>query len=103
MGDPGSMTDGILIDSLGLLNAIRFPLTAVNNHNGVTSEEVRLIYVVQQRTGFHFFFRYVADSAIDVTMLRRTIAELRTNGVSTKFSILDADYYTRKMQMSFLM
>ena len=27
--------DGVLIDSSGLPNAIRFPITAVNNHNGV--------------------------------------------------------------------
>ena len=27
--------DGILIDSSGLPNAVHFPLTAVNNHNGV--------------------------------------------------------------------
>ena len=42
----GGIEDGILIDSSGLPNAVRFPLTAVNNHNGVISQEVRLIYVV---------------------------------------------------------
>lgn len=49
------MTDGILIDSTGLPNAIQTPLTAVNNHNGVISEEIRLIYVVQQYTGMPLF------------------------------------------------
>ena len=86
--------DGILIDSSGLPNAIRFPLTAVNNHNGVISEEVRLIYVIQQRTGLPLFFRYVAGNVIDVSTLKRTIAELKANGVNTKFAILDAGYYT---------
>lgn len=86
--------DGILIDSSGLPNSIHFPLTAVNNHNGVVSEEVRLIYVVQQRTGLPLFFRYVAGNVIDVTTLTRTIAELKANGVNTKFAILDAGYYT---------
>lgn len=47
--------DGILIDSSGLPNSIHFPLTAVNNHNGVISEELRLIYVVQQSTGMPLF------------------------------------------------
>lgn len=93
-GHPRGVDDGILIDSSGLPNAIRCPLTAVNNHNGVVSEEIRLIYVVQQRTGLPLFFRYVAGNVIDVSTLTRTIAELKANGVNTKFAILDAGYYT---------
>ncbi len=91
---PYGIDDGILIDSSGLPNAIHFPLTAVNNHNGKISEEVRLIYVVQQRTGLPLFFRYVAGNVIDVSTLTRTIAELKANGINTKFAILDAGYYT---------
>ena len=91
-----SFADGILIDSSGLPNAIHFPLTAVSNHNGEISEEVRLIYVVQQQTGMPLFFRYVAGSVIDVSTLPRTIAELRANGINTNFAILDAGYYTGK-------
>ncbi len=86
--------DGILIDSSGLPNAVHFPLAEVNNHNGVISQEVRLIYVVQQRTGLPLFFRYVAGNVIDVSTITRTIAELKANGVNTKFAILDAGYYT---------
>ena len=86
--------DGVLIDSSGLPNAIRFPITAVNNHNGVISEEIRLIYVVQQHTGMPLFFRYVAGNVVDVSTIARTIAELKANGVDTKFAILDAGYYT---------
>ena len=90
------MEDGILIDSSGLPNAISFPLTAANTHNGVVSEEIRLIYVVQQKTGLPLFFRYVAGNVIDVSTLTRTIAELKANGINTKFAILDAGYYTGK-------
>ena len=90
----GGIEDGILIDSSGLPNAVRFPLTAVSNHNGVISQEVRLIYVVQQRTGMPLFFRYVAGNVIDVSTMTRTVAELKANGVNTKFAILDAGYYT---------
>ena len=88
------MTDGILIDSTGLPNAIQTPLTAVNNHSGVISEEIRLIYVVQQHTGMPLFYRYVNGNVIDVGTIVRTIAELKDNGVNTKFAILDAGYYT---------
>jgi len=86
--------DGILIDSSGLPNAVHFPLTAVNNHNGVVSEEVRLIYIVRQHTGMPLFFRYVSGNVVDVSTITRTIAELKANGVNTKFAILDAGYYT---------
>ena len=89
-----TITDGVLIDSTGLPNAIHFPLTAVNNHNGIVSEEVRLIYVVQQHTGMPLFFRYVAGNVVDVSTITRTIAELKAIGVNTKFAILDAGYYT---------
>jgi len=91
-----SIDNGILIDSSGLPNAVHLPLTAVNTHNGAVSEEIRLIYVVQQRTGLPLFFRYVAGNVIDVSTLTRTIAELKANGINTKFAILDAGYYTGK-------
>ncbi len=86
--------DGILIDSSGMPNAIHTNLTMISNHNGVISEEIRLIYVVQQHTGMPLFFRYVAGNVIDVSTITRTIAELKANGVNTKFAILDAGYYT---------
>lgn len=95
-GNPTAIDGGILIDSSGLPNSIRFPLTAVSTHNGVISEEVRLIYVVQQHTGLPLFFRYIAGNVIDVNTLARTITELKANGVNTKFAILDAGYYTGK-------
>lgn len=85
---------GILIDSTGLPNDIHFPLTAINNHNGTISNEVRLIYVTQQDTGMPIYFRYCAGNVVDTTTLTRTIAELKESGVNTKFAILDAGYYT---------
>ena len=40
------------------------------------------------------FYRYVNGNVIDVGTIVRTIAELKDNGVNTKFAILDAGYYT---------
>lgn len=85
---------GILIDSTGLPNDIHFPLTAINNHNGTISNEVRLIYVTQQDTGMPIYFRYCPGNVVDTTTLTRTMAELKENGINTKFAILDAGYYT---------
>lgn len=91
-----NVTDGanILIDSTGLPNSIRFPLTAISNHNGEISEQVRLIYVVQQRTRLPIYMRYVPGNIIDTTTLVTTIKELKAMGVNTKFAILDAGYVT---------
>ena len=83
----------ILIDSTGLPNSVHFPLTAISNHNGEVSSEVRLIYVIHQRTGLPIYFRYCPGNVIDVTTLDRTIEELRQMGVNTKFSVMDAGYY----------
>lgn len=59
----------------------------------MVSEEIRLIYVVQQHSGMPLFL-YVAGNVVDVSTITRTIAELKANDVNTKFAILDAGYYT---------
>ena len=84
----------VLIDSTGLPNSIHFPLTAISNHNGKLSNEVRLIYVVDQNTGLPVYFRYVAGNIIDVSTLTATIAELSRQGLKPQFLILDAGYYS---------
>ena len=71
-------------------------MTAINNHNGVVSEEIRLIYVIQQNTGLPLFFRYIAGNIIDATTIKTTVAELKACGINTKFAILDAGYYNGK-------
>jgi hypothetical protein len=90
----GADTGSVLIDSTGLPNSIRFPLTAVSNHNGEISNEVRLIYVIQQTTGLPLYFRYCPGNVIDATTLIRCLEELKAQGINVKFAILDAGYYT---------
>ena len=89
----GHQTENVVIDSTGLPNSIHFPLTAISNHNGEISNEVRLIYVVQQNTGLPIYFRYCPGNVIDASTLVRCIAELKEQGINTKFAILDAGYY----------
>ena len=86
--------ENVLIDSTGLPNSIQFPLTAVRNHNGDISEEVRLIYVVDQRSGLPIFFRYCAGNIIDISTLIRCLEELKEQGINIEFAILDAGYYS---------
>jgi transposase len=58
----------------------------------VTSEEIRLILVVDAQTGMPLFFRYNAGNIVDVSTLKATMAELKANGVSVRHAILDAGY-----------
>lgn len=101
---------GILVDSTGLPNDICFPLTAVNNHNGVISNEARLILVVDRQSGLPLYFRYVAGNIVDVTTLKTTLSEIRTYGVDVNYAIVDAGYYSegniqelQDAQISFIM
>ena len=92
----GKDGENILIDSTGLPNSIHFPLTAISNHNGKISNEVRLIYVVQQKTNLPLYFRYIAGNIIDVSTLTKTMLELKAYKVDTKFAVLDAGYLTEQ-------
>jgi hypothetical protein len=89
---PPGKHSGIMIDSTGLPNSINFPLTAVTNHNGKISEEVRLIYVIDVKTGLPLFFRYNAGNIVDVTTLKAILKELSANGVLVDHAIVDAGY-----------
>ncbi len=71
-------------------------MTAVSNHNGIISNEVRIIYVVHQRTGLPLFMRYVPGNVIDASTIKRTLLELKGMDIDVKFALLDAGYYNGK-------
>ena len=84
----------ILIDSTGLPDSIHFPLTGISSHNGKISNEVRLIYVTQEKTEIPVFLRAVQGSVPDVLTVSGTISELEENGVPIREALLDAGYYS---------
>jgi len=86
--------NGVLIDSTGLPNDVGFPLTALNVHNGVASNEMRLVLVVDRVSGMPLYFRYVAGNIVDVTTLKITLAELARYGITVDHAIVDAGYYS---------
>jgi transposase len=83
----------VLIDSTGLPNDIHFPYTAVNNHNGVISREVRLIMVLDKNSGYPLYFKYVPGNIVDVSTMINVINELKEFNINVGHSILDAGYY----------
>ncbi len=87
-----SSDKNILIDSSGLPNAIRMPLTRINVHNGKISNEVRLIFVVQKKTGLPIFYMAVPGNVVDVSTLRRIMLHLESLGIEVESCIIDAGY-----------
>lgn len=83
----------ILVDSTGLPNDIHFHLTAVNTHNGITSNEVRLIYVTEKDSGLPMYMRVVAGNITDKKTLPVTVARLQSEGMKIDMALMDAGYY----------
>ena len=88
--------DSILVDSSGMPNDINMPSTAINNHNGVISNESRLILVMERESKLPIYFRYAAGNIVDVSTLKTTIAEVKAFGINVRQAIVDAGYYSDK-------
>jgi transposase len=89
-----NLKNNILIDSTGLPDSIKCHYTAINNHNGIISNEIRLISVIDKISGFPIYFRYVPGNIVDVSTLKRTIFELQEYGLNIDRLVLDAGYYS---------
>jgi transposase len=82
----------ILIDSTGLPNNIKTHFSALNNHNGIKSNEIRLIYIVDKNTKLPIYFRYVPGNIIDNSTLITTINLLLAYNIDIEVVIMDAGY-----------
>jgi transposase len=69
-------------------------LTTVNNHNGLISNEIRLIFVVERNSGYPIYYRSVLGNIIDVTTLNMVITELQKYNIKVDRAILGAGYYS---------
>ncbi|MDR1111653.1 MAG: transposase [Deltaproteobacteria bacterium] len=86
----------ILLDNTGLPNDIKTYLTAINKHNSVVSNEIRLIYVIDQRTKLPIFYRFIAGNIIDNSSLINTINILLTYNIKIELVVMDAGYSALK-------
>lgn len=84
----------VLMDSTGLPNNIHFPLTAISNHNGKVSREVRMTVLVQRDTGYPLLFRITPGNIVDLSTVTRTLNELFMRDMKADFVIMDAGYFT---------
>jgi transposase len=78
-----------------LSNDIKIPITAINNHNGVINNEIRLVMVIEGNTGLPIYYRYVSGNFVDVSILSNIINELKEYNVRVNRAILDASYYSK--------
>ena len=83
----------IIVDSTGLQNDSHMELTAINVHNGVCSNEARLILAIDRKNRYPLYFRYVKGTILDVNSLTNTIADLERYGISVDHCLIDAGYY----------
>jgi hypothetical protein len=83
----------VLIDSTGLPNDINFPLKALNNHNGVISNEARLILVVDKNSNYPIYFKYIPGNIIDVSTLQNIFIEVSAYKIQIDQVIMDAGYF----------
>ena len=83
----------IIVDSTGLQNDSHMDLTAINVHNGVSSNEARLILAIDRKNRYPLYFRYVKGTILDVNSLTNTIADLEHYGISVDHCLIDAGYY----------
>ncbi|MDW7655793.1 MAG: transposase [Bacillota bacterium] len=91
-------------------NDILFPLSAVNSHNGDISNEAKLIFVLDSKSGLPLYFRYAAGNIVDAATLKTTLCELHAYGIDVERAIIDAGYYSegnikelQRNQISFVM
>jgi hypothetical protein len=94
--DKLNINTNILMDSTGLKNTIDCPLSAVNNYNGIFSNEIRIISVMDKITGLPIYYRYVQDNIVDINTLKNIMNELLESNIQINRLILDAEYYSKE-------
>lgn len=98
----GKDPHSFIIDSLGIPNSIHMPVTAISNHNGELSLEVRMILVCRRTDRMPIYFRYVAGNVIDSSTLIRTADELECMGLNIDYILMDAGYCTLQNMVALL-
>jgi len=86
--------DAFIIDSTGVPNSVHMDVTAVSNHNGQISNEVRLVLICRVSDRMPIYYRYIPGNVIDSSTLMRTVDELQCMGIDTKYILMDAGYCT---------
>ncbi|MDR1037654.1 MAG: transposase [Deltaproteobacteria bacterium] len=84
-----------LIDSVGFRNDIKTFLTAVNNHGGLVSKELRIIFVVDKNSKLPLYFRICIGNIIDNSLLINTVNLLAAHDLDLDLIIMDAGFSAR--------
>jgi transposase len=82
----------VLIDSIGVPNDIQMPITKVSNHNGIISNEFRIIHVIDKDSSFPLYLKCIPGNIIDKNTLKYTISTLEARKIKIGSCIMDAGY-----------
>ena len=82
----------IIIDSTGLPNSCKLPVTCISNHEGNVSLEFRLIAVIQKSTGLPLFYEIIEGNIVDISTLERVIYTLAEYKCKVIYCLSDAGY-----------
>lgn len=91
-----STTKGVIIDATGLPNQIHVSFNAWGYHDSAIEKQMRFLCVLDQESALPLFFRYLPGNILDVSTLKRTIAELDKLGIKQSFMLMDAGYFSEE-------
>jgi transposase len=86
----------VLIDSTGLKNDYNVFITAISNHNGRISNEIRLILVVDKISGYPIYYKFVPGNIVDVNTFVSINNKLKELNININHAVLDAGYYSEE-------
>jgi hypothetical protein len=88
-----------LIDSTGLPNDIDIALTQTSNHGEEINRCIRLIVVLDQKSGYPLYFKYIPGNIVDKITLVNIFNEMDAYDIDIVTTILDAGYYSESNLM----
>jgi hypothetical protein len=85
----------IIFESRGIPDAIHIPILSMHEYSLVVSEETRVIYVVDSKTGLPLFFNFDIGSIVDAKTLKLIFEKMKKFGVYIDHAILGSEYFSK--------
>jgi hypothetical protein len=88
----GQLSFPVIVDSIGVQNDINIFLTALSNHGGISSKEIRITYVIDKNSKLPLFYWITAGNIIDNSLLIFIVNMLANYNIEVELIIMDAGY-----------
>ncbi|MDR1049560.1 MAG: transposase [Deltaproteobacteria bacterium] len=84
----------LLIDSIGLPNAINIPINYPCSNDEPAEKQIRMIYITDRNSRLPVYFRHVDGNIIDKSTLLSTINILESHNLQLNLFIMNDGYYS---------